>query len=167
MLLSGDDRAYSELVVNFQQDLYKIARTRLSSEDDICDAVQETIVKAYIGIKNLRKAKYFKTWIIRILINECNSLYKSKNRLYLEEYDFDRIGSSDEISNKNSELDFNSLIRNLNYDERIAVTLFYLEELTTKQISKILDEPESTIRNRISRARNKLKKFVDGGDLYE
>ena len=52
---------------------------RLFSEDDINEAVQNTIVNSFISIKSLKNEKYFKTWIIRILINECNHIYKDKN----------------------------------------------------------------------------------------
>ena len=43
------------------------------------------------------------------------------------------------------------------------MTLFYLEEFSTKEIAKILKEPEATIRTRLSRSRNKLKKVIEGG----
>lgn len=141
---------------------------RLADEDDVCEAVQETIVKAYLSLNNLKKTKYFKTWIIKILINECNYLYKSKYRLCFEKYEENTVisGKNDGIDKKISELDFNILLNNLNYNERICITLFYLEELTTKQISKILEESENTIRTRISRARNKLKKIIEEESLY-
>lgn len=73
----------------------------------------------------------------------------------------------DNISRKINDLDFYILINNLNYDERIALTLFYLEEFSTKEIGKILKEPESTIRTRLARARRKLKRIIEGGALYE
>ena len=62
-----------------------------------------------------------------------------------------------------NDLDFLLLIKSLNYDERISLILYYQENLTTKQISNILKVPESTIRNRISRAKVKLKKICIGG----
>ena len=51
------------------------------------------------------------------------------------------------------------MIKKLNYNERITLTLYYVEKFTTKEISKILKEPESTIKNRILRAKNKLRKI--------
>ena len=66
--------------------MYRIAKIRLSTVDDINEAVQNTVVKAFINIKKLNNSKYFKTWIIRILINECNNIYKFKNETIFEEY---------------------------------------------------------------------------------
>ena len=59
---------------------------RLFSEDDVNEAVQNTIVNSFISIKSLRNQKYFKTWIIRILINECNHIYMAKKENIFEEY---------------------------------------------------------------------------------
>lgn len=161
----GDEKAFTEIIISIEMDLYKIARMRFNSEDDVCEVVQETIIAAFNNIKKLRKVEYFKTWIIKILINNCNKLYKSKikkekciewNEQYIKnEYD------KNDYENVIDKLDFYILIRNLNYDERIALILYYMENLTTKQISKILKEPESTIRNRISRVKIKLRKKLE------
>lgn len=165
----GDNQAFANLIIGIESDLYKIARMRLNNEDDIKEAVQETIIKAYSSLKKLRNAKFFKTWIIRILINECNDIYKINKKNYSEEYDENtvKVIEIDNISRKINDLDFYILINNLNYDERIALTLFYLEEFSTKEIGKILKEPESTIRTRLARARRKLKRIIEGGALYE
>ena len=161
----GDNQAFSELIIKMENELYKIARTRLKNEDDIKEAVQETIMKAYTSLKKLRENKFFKTWIIRILINECNNIYKKNKKNDFEEYDENtiRVQTVNELNTKIDNLDFFILIDNLNYAERIVLTLFYLEEFSTKEIAKILKEPEATIRTRLSRARNKLKKYIEGG----
>ena len=52
----------------------QIARTRLNNEEDIKEAVQETIIKSYSSIRKLKNSKFFKTWIIKILINEILNL---------------------------------------------------------------------------------------------
>lgn len=159
----GDKEAFSNLIILVQKDLYKIAKMRLESEDDICEAVQSTIFKAYNSLKKLKNSEYFKTWIIKILINECNTIYRNNQKLNFEKYDeniLDFQSSMATIDNKIDELDFNILIGNLNYNERIVSILFYLEDLSIKEISKILDEPENTIKTRLSRSRKKLKKIL-------
>lgn len=161
----GDNQAFTELIISLEQELYKIARTRLSNNDDINEAVQETIIKAYSSIKKLREEKYFKTWIIKILINQCNDIYKKSKRIEYLEYDESKIGENDFLKQKINDLDFFILIKNLNYDERIAITLFYLEGFSTKEISKILKVPEGTIKTRISRARKKLKDLLKKGGI--
>lgn len=159
---NDEKEAFKKLILKIKNDLYKIARMRLYCEDDIEDAVQETIIEVYKNIKKLRKIELFKTWVIKILINRCNKIYKKsakENKLeYLDENfheEYSRI-EGDNIGN----LDFYNLLKKLNYKERLALTLFYLSDFTTKEISKIVKEPESTIRNRIARARKKLKECI-------
>lgn len=74
----GDNEAFLELIVGLEQDLYKIAKARLSCEEDVEDAVQETILQALKSIKKVKQPQYFKTWIIKILINKCNKIYQKK-----------------------------------------------------------------------------------------
>ena len=153
--------AFTELIISFEQDLYRIASIRLNSANDIDDVIQMTIEQALKNIKKLRHPQYIKTWLIKILINNCNIVFKRKNSKV--EYDENiKVDSRDYNDEINSKLDFYILIKALNDKEKIAITLYYSENLTTKEISKILKEPESTIRNRIARAVKKLKNKFEG-----
>ena len=74
----GDKEAFTELVLRLENNMYKIAKIRLDNESNVEDAVQETILEAFKSIKKLKQNEYFKTWIVRILINKCNKIYKKK-----------------------------------------------------------------------------------------
>lgn len=163
----GNEEAFTKIIINLEKDLYKIARARFSSDDDICEVVQETIIATFNNIKKLKKPEYLKTWIIKILINNCNKLYRKKIKSEkIFEYNEDLL---EETYSKNEyeilidNLSFENLIKNLKYNERITLMLYYMENLTTKEIGRILKEPESTIRNRISRAKIKLRKELEKG----
>ncbi len=160
----GNEEAFTKIIIDLEKDLYKMARARFNSEDDICEVVQETIIAAFNNMKKLKKPEYFKTWIIKILINNCNKMYKKKRKKDLFEYDekiLEDTYSKNEYEIVIDKLDFEGLIKNLKYNERITLILYYMENLTTKEIGKLLKEPESTIRNRISRAKLKLKKELE------
>lgn len=77
----GDKEAFTILMLSLEKELYKIARTRLVNEDDIFDAIQETTIQAFKSIKKLKHTQYFKTWVIRTLINKSNDIYKEKNTI--------------------------------------------------------------------------------------
>ncbi|MEE1390090.1 MAG: RNA polymerase sigma factor [Clostridia bacterium] len=153
----GDKEAFTELILQLEDDLYKIARTRLNNQEDIFDAIQETIISAYKSIGKLKKIEFFKTWIIKILINKCNDVYKNIYEVELDERKSSESDFSNSIVNLENDLDFEYIIKILNYDERIAMTLYYLEEYTTKEIGEILKTSENTIKTRIARARLKIK----------
>lgn len=158
----GDKKAFTELILELEDNLYKIARTRLCNPKDVSDAIQETMVSAYRAIDKLKKPELFKTWIIRILINKCNDQYKNTRFIELDE----DIISKQDLNNSRLDLEdnlnFECIMKLLNYDERIAMTLYYLEEYTTKEIGKMLNINENTIKTRIRRAKEKIKSEYEG-----
>lgn len=154
----GEKEAFTYLILQLEDDLYKIAKTRLNNEEDILDAIQETMISAYKSVHKIRNEEYFKTWIIKILINKCNDIYKNKKAIVIS---LNESVAGNNISDDN--LNFEFIMKQLNYDERIAMTLYYLERYTTKEISKILKTNENTIKTRISRAKEKIKMQYKGG----
>lgn len=161
---NGDKEAFTDLIFEIRHDLYKIARLRLSCNDDIEDAIQETIIEAYKSVKNLRDITLFKQWIIKILTNKCNRIYKKniKYNISYENLEIDNFIVKDNKNNLESDLEFYYMLSVLNYDERIAITLFYMEDYTTKEIAKILKVNENTIKTRLRRAKIKIKKKYEG-----
>ncbi len=75
---AGDERAFTKLIQNIQNDLYRVAQSKLSDNDDINDAIQNTMMNAYKYLKKLKDNNMFKSWVIKILVNECNRIYKMK-----------------------------------------------------------------------------------------
>ena len=159
---NNDGKAFDELIISIEKELYLIAKTKLKNDDDIADAIQETILKCFQNIHKLRDSKLFKTWTIKILINECNRIYhkKEKYKISLEDNEIEKYIKSEENYDENVE--FNILIRNLESEEQLILTLYYCSGYTTKEISKLLRKNENTVRSKITRAKNKLKKQLEG-----
>ena len=67
--------------------LYHISKSILKNDSDCGDAVQETILKAYEKLPTLKKEKYFRTWITKILINECNGMIMDQQTWEFFEWD--------------------------------------------------------------------------------
>lgn len=68
-----------ELILSSERQLYATAKTILSDDQDCADAIQESIVKAFSKIDTLKKDRYAKTWLMRILINECYNIARRIN----------------------------------------------------------------------------------------
>lgn len=159
--INGDKDAYSKIISYYEKKLYVIAKSRLNNNEDIQDVMQETIMQAYIKINELKSAEKFSSWITSILINNCNKLF-IKNKMKLLSYDdieSNNINFKQENEYKKVEDDLNFLdiINFLNIEDRTIISMYYLNEYTTKEISEILKINESTIRSRISNIRNKIK----------
>ena len=87
----GNDEAFTQLIIQMQCEMFRIAQTRLKNIDDANDAIQQTNLYAYKNLRQLKEDKYFKTWIIKILINECNKVYKKNYKIdicYYLKYSF-------------------------------------------------------------------------------
>lgn len=165
---NGDEKAFTKLIMLINDDLYKIAKTRISNEADIADAVQETMIETYKSIKKLNDPNKFKKWVIKILINKCNRIYrrKYKNDISIDDYNLEHLKTNN-IKDVENDLNFYDIIKNLNYDERIIVVLYYMEEYTVKEIKEILKMNENTINTHLYRARKKIKSNINGGKKNE
>ena len=92
----GDKEAFCNLIRINKVAIYRIAKSILTKEEDIEDAVSEAILKAYKNIKTLKNDDFFKTWLIRIVINESNNLYKKRQReIAFEKDHFSKIKVND------------------------------------------------------------------------
>lgn len=153
---NGDKNAFNKILIAINDDLYKIAKSRISNEDDIADAVQETMIATFKNIKKLRDPSQFKKWVITILINKCNRIYRRKYKkdVSYEEYNFESFSSS---CNLESNIAFYEMLKDLKYEEKIIIILYYLEQYTIKDIKKILKMNENTVTTHLYRARQKIK----------
>ena len=152
----GNNLAFSTLIKSYEKDLYKVAIAMTKNDDDALDCIQEAILQAYISIKDLRQDEYFKTWLIKILINKCNALLKKNKKILNLDVSIaenDKVEQSDRLELKDS-------INNLDSDLKIVVILYYYEDMSIKDISESLNIPQGTIKSRLSRARSKLKEML-------
>ena len=158
----GDKEAFIKVINQYTQDMYKVAKAILNSEEDIGDAIQDTILSAYKNICILKETSYFKTWIMKILINKCNDIInKNKKIVYVEDYydDSNNINLSNYDTTIEENIIFSETLSNLSEVYRIVVILYYVDGFNTREISEILNEKEGTIKSRLSRARKQLKEY--------
>lgn len=155
---NGDKRAFTELMLQIKDELYKIAKIRLKNDDDVFDVIQETMILAYKSLKKLKYNQYFKTWIIRILLNECNKFYKANNKKIQESYDIldNKIADSYDAEEK---INFNFICNKLNKEDGTIILLYYMQKYTDKEIGHMMGIKESTVRTKRTRAKEKLRKF--------
>ena len=119
-------------------------------------SVGETIVKAFEARNQLRNDARFKYWIMKILTNTAYTYLKRKKRLVFEE-------PVEEIAAKNENPDHGLWAKVMEIEEkyRMVIILYYEQEFSTREISKILNIPEGTVRSRLARAREKLKDILE------
>ena len=162
---SNKDEDISNLFNKYVNDMYKVAKSRLSNEDDIYDVIQETGYKLYINYEKINDIDKIKVWLIKVLINECNKIYKIKRReIKLQEKVLQKKLENRDIANDNN-IDFELLIKELKKEDRTILTLYYGNNYTTKEIVNILNKNENTIRSKIKRAKERIRKEVEEGKI--
>ena len=152
-----DPDAFTELMQLHEKDMYRTASAILAQDADIADAIQETILTCWEKIDTLQKNRYFKTWMVRILINKCKDILRSGRRVVcVEEFTEQETGSTVESE---ANLEWKEALQGLDEKYRLIVVLFYAEGLRTAEIGKLLQLPDSTVRTRLARGREQLARY--------
>lgn len=148
-----DADAFTELMQSHMQNMYKTARALLENDEDAADAISDTILACWEKLDQLKNSDYFRTWMTRILINKCNDILRKKKEMYFmgdkpQEIPF----SPQEYDN----VEWLETLKGLDEKYRLILILYYVNGLKTPDISAVLHIPVSTVRTRLSRARDQL-----------
>lgn len=152
LAIKGDKDAFITLINENRINLYRVAKGMLQSEADIEDAIQNTIIKAYESIEKLRNEEFFKTWLIRILINQCNMTIRANKKLVTIE----NINVDNKYYDNYEDLDLSKAIASLNEDLREVTVLYYYEDMAQSDIAKAMKIPQGTVKSKLYRAKEKL-----------
>ena len=150
---SGNEAAFTELIKLHTQSMYKASRAILHHDEDVADAISETVLTCWEKIKQLKSDKYFKTWLMRILINKSNDIFRKRESLFFAS-EMPEIAIND---NNLMNIEWREILNSLNEKYRIVIMLYYVEGFKTSEISQILETPESTVRTRLARGREQLE----------
>lgn len=153
-----------ELILGSERQLYATAKTILYNDQDCADAIQETIVKAFSKIHTLDKDKYAKTWLIRILINECYNILRNESRQISLK---DREGVFKAQEEEKS--DFSELYRAINQlkeELRLPVILYYFDDFSAREIARVLGITEGAVQKRLARARLKMRDELQKREVF-
>lgn len=141
------------LVEEYKLSLYRFAKSILKNDIEVEDAISESILKAYKNKNRLKNKESFKSWMMRIVSNECYDLIKRKSRFDLR----DNLETLNLVHIDKEYSDLREIIDDLNEEFSSVLVLFYYEDMSIKEISKVLEISEGTVKSRLSRAKSKLK----------
>lgn len=152
----GDAEAFICLMEECKMTMRRVAYGYLGNDEDVADAIQDTILAAYESLHTLQKREHFKTWLVRILINNCTKTWRhNKRNVSLENgCHTERILDTDR---DRADVEFRELLMNLPEDSRMVFQLYYGEQFTTKEIAAVLDMKESTVKSKLHRGREQLR----------
>lgn len=163
---SAKHEAFAEIVRLFQDMAYACAYSALGDFHLAEDAAQEAFVTAWQKLGQLRAPEAFPGWFRRIVLTECNRLTRGKRlptvSLDAGGLEFFSAGCAPQpqqevIEQNELEKAILAAVESLPQNERMAITLFYLDEQSHKAISEFLEVPETTVAKRLYSARQRLK----------
>ena len=136
MAKRGDTEAFTQLMQSQMQNMYKTARSILSQDEDVADAISDTIL----------------AWMTRILVNKCYDLIRANKTVAWEDYIPDPAYREQEYEN----IEWKQTLDSLSEKYRLIMMLYYVEGFKVSEISQILDLSEGTVKSRLSRGRERL-----------
>lgn len=180
-VLNGEVSLYEIIVRRFNPYLYRVGRSYNFSHDDTEDLMQDTFVQAYKNLKGFEGRAQFKTWLIRIMLNNC---YHRKEKLsYKNEINSDLNEQAIPMfSNSNNQTDkmvqqrelrhiIEDALSQIPFDYRVVFSLREVNGLKVAETAELLNMSESNVKARLSRAkamlRQQIEKSYDPGELYE
>ena len=136
---------------------YKIGWAYLYNHYDVEDVFQNTIMKVYENINQLREVRFFETWVTSIFINECKRILRTRERISIIE-DLDKT----EIQQgQNSYLELKEGLDMLEDIHREILVLKYISGYSQEEISQILDIPIGTVKSRTYRGLKQLRSNIE------
>lgn len=177
-VLAGDQEAFSQLVLAYEDRVYHLCFRMCSDAEEAKDLAQEAFVKAWKGLRFYKGDASFSTWLYRLTTNVCIDHLRQKKRkgsIYLnaaqdEHFDVPDIAPTPEEQANANEMKrlVTQAMAQLEEEFRLVLTLRVVEELSYDEIAQITDLKPGTIKSRICRAREKLRKILlqNGNDFF-
>lgn len=150
-----DRDEFARRIIGMLPVLHRIAWSQLPEAADREDTVQETIRRAWEKRDRLREERYMQTWVIRILLNVCDTIRRRARRMI----------PSEEVLQKAkepvSETPLLDVMMSLGEKYRLPLQLHYVEGYSVAEVARMLRIPQGTVKSRLARGREKLREMLD------
>ena len=174
--LEGDQRAFSQILNRYRGSIFSLIYKMVHNKEETEDLVQEAFIKAFSSLSSFNEEYAFSTWLYKIAINNCidhfrkkrlktfsiDSPIESKDGTIKREFSDTTFSADRPLLSKEKSNLIEEAIEKLPEKYRISIVLRHNEDKSYDEISKILDIPLGTVKARIFRAREMLKKQLKG-----
>jgi RNA polymerase sigma-70 factor (ECF subfamily) len=169
LIQSGRIEFFGILMGRYEAKILRYAQKFLYNNDDAKDAVQEIFTKVYVNIQSFDAKRKFSSWLYRLAHNELiNTLSKKRHRSFLPLFDLDIFlphlatnNTKEEIDNQEFKKVIDACLEKLDAKYKEPIILYYLEDLSYKEIAQVIQIPISTVSIRIKRAKRLMKTIFE------
>lgn len=180
-VLDGNHEAFAQLVEAYEDKVYNLCLRMCADREDARDLAQEAFVKAWRGLRFYKQEAAFSTWLYRLTSNVCIDFLRQKKRraaISLTTADDEELQidipdpaptPEQQAINQQTKASVSSAMAQLDEEFRLVLTLRVVEERSYDEIAEIMDLKVGTVKSRLARAREKLKKILleNGNDFFE
>lgn len=161
-IVAGNTQLFSELVTRYKKLIYSVVYNMISDKQDVNDISQEVFIRIYKSLSRYNPEFKFSTWSVKIATNLCLDVIRKKK---VESMPIEEIegfaGDSDTPEEKllmrERSKNIRKAIDELPDKYKIPILLFHQNGLSYEEMTKVLNEPMSIIKNRLYRARLMLR----------
>lgn len=155
---SGNKESFVKLINLVQEPVYKIIFAIINNKENSLEVFDDVVYKAYTNLHTLKNLEFFKTWIIRIAINESRNFIKKNSKIvYMEEYE-----KKEYIQNNiEDKLDFETALNKLDVEIKSVIIMKCYMNFKFEEIAISLDKPVSTIKTWYYKGLDRLKEMLN------
>lgn len=167
-IIGGDTQAFAVLVDRYKDLVFTLAIRMLKNREEAEEVSQDTFIKVYKSLSNFKGESKLSTWVYKVAYNACLDSIKKNNRrqseVAIDSYTENQIRSLDNalsaLEEKEQQQTIQDCLQQLSSKDSFLLTLFYFEELSLEEISKIVDMEPNTVKVNIHRARKRLASIL-------
>ena len=163
-ILNGDANAFAVLVDRYKDLVYTLAIRMMKHREEAEEVAQDTFIKVFNSLSRFKGDSKFSTWIYRVAYNACLDRLKKNKRqqgtVAIDEYTEHQVktidNALDKIEAKERQLAIQNCMEMLPSEDSFLLTLFYFEELSLDEISKVVGLKPNNVKVKLFRSRKKL-----------
>lgn len=160
--INGDIESFGELVKEYRQTVHAFCYHKIGDFQCAQDLVQETFIKAYLSLSQLRDPDKFSSWLYRIATNNCNMWLRKRSQKTISLKDPDKLQDTspsiyEGYHKRELEIKVKEALSRLSENNRLVITLHYLAGRSYNEMAEFLNLPLTTVKSRIHEGRKQLK----------
>jgi RNA polymerase sigma factor (sigma-70 family) len=157
--INGNEAAQLQLLNLYKEAMYRVAYSYMQNAHDANDALQEMTYQCLKNIHKVQEPQYFKTWLMRIVINTCLMMKRKQKRMVVTNDLLEQPQHMTEL------FELNEVISKLPTSQQELIHLKYFKDLKNSEIATLQNIPEGTVKSRLHKTLKKLRHLLGEGGV--
>ena len=157
--INGNEGAQLQLITLYKESMYRVAYSYMQNEHDANDVLQEMMYQCLKNMHKVQTPEYFKTWLVRIVINTCLMMKRQQKRIVITNDLVEKPQYMSEL------FELNDVISQLPIEQQELIHLKYFKDLKNSDIATLQNIPEGTVKSRLHKTLKRLRRLLGEGGM--